>query len=381
MTERIAVPSRRNRYRSLVRGIGISLLLVLLATLLAPASGADSPGVTAEPIELDEELTDPSARREGSEEEGIAITPWLTLFGQVEWEWSRESLTPGGGGGSDTSDAAHATYQLGFLTRPWRDSELLLVLEYDTETDQLKADEASIGLEFEPWQLRAGKFYTPFGSYWGNFVSGPILEFGETRASGISLGYAADDIAEFDLMLYYGEADEEGPHSDSWDWALSLQSELSDQLSVGLSYQSDLADSDERLLTDYGDRFSRKVDALSGYIRWTTDDYELTFEVLGALGSFAELARDRDQPLAWNLELLHPLPANLQLAWRLEGSKELEDQPEVQLGVALIWEPFENASVTLEYLHGKFKRGLASDDDDQPYSHVDTFSAMLTVGF
>lgn len=359
----------------------LSLLVVLLATSLAATVSAGRVEAESESVDQEEELTDPSAKREGREEEGIALTPWLSLFGNVEWEWSRQSLSPDNGSGSDASRDAHATYQLGFLTRLMTDSELLLVLEYDTETDQLRADEASIGLEFDPWQVRAGKFYTPFGHYWSNFVSGGILEFGETRASGFSLGYAAGDSTEIEVMLYHGEADKEGPHSDPWDWALSLQSQLSDQLSVGLSYQSDLADSDERLLADYGDRFSRKVDALSGYIRWTTDDSELTFEVLGALDSFAELEQDRNRPLAWNLELLHPLPADLQLAWRLEGSRELQDQPEVQLGVALIWEPFEHASVTLEYLHGYFERGLANDDNDQPYGHINTFSALLTVGF
>ena len=255
------------------------------------------------------------------------------------------------------------------------------MLEYDTDTEQLIADEASIMFESEPWEIRAGKFYTPFGSYWGNFINGPMLEFGETRASGISLSYSTEGMPDLSVMLYHGEADDQGTHAEALDWAASLESQPSEQISVGLSYQSDLADSDERLLADYGDRFARKVDALGGYIRWSAEEFELTFEALGALHSFAELEADRNKPLAWNLELIHPLPADLQLAWRLEGSRELEDQPEIQAGVALIWEPAEHLSITIEYLHGKFKKGLANDDNDEPYSHVDTFSAMLTIGF
>jgi len=123
------------------------------------------------------------------------------------------------------------------------------------------------------------------------------------------------------------------------------------------------------------------VGALGSYIRWTTSNLELSLEGLGALSSFSELDSDRARPMAWNLELMHPLPADLNLAWRLEGSRELEDQPEIQAAVAVIWEPTEHASITLEYLHGKFKKDLANDENDEPYRHVDTISATLTIGF
>lgn len=357
------------------------LIPVLIIALFPLLVLADASGRPTEASGLDSALTDPSHAREEDEESGIAISPWVTLFGQIELEWTRQRLKPDHGGHTDQISERPETYQLGFMARPWSNSELLLVLEYASDTDQLKADEASIMFASEPWEIRAGKFYTPFGSYLGNFINGPILEFGETRASGASLSYSAGELPDLSFMLYHGEADDQGRHSEALDWAVSLDSRLSEQLSLGLSYQSDLADSDERLLAEYGDRFARKVDALGGFIHWTTEEFELSFEALGALHSFAELEADRNRPLAWNLELKHPLPADLHLAWRLEGSRELEDQPEIQAGVALIWEPHKQIAITLQYLHGKFRKGLATDDSDEPYRDVDTFSAMLTVGF
>jgi hypothetical protein len=365
---------RNGCYRSLSFALATALFPLLVM--------ADSSRQPTEEINLDRsELTDPADFREGDEENGIAITPWLSLFGEVELEWTRETLTPAGGGKKEQATETAATFKLGFLVQPWSSGKLEVVLEYDTATDQLIADEASIIVESAPWKLRAGKFYTPLGRYWDNFVTGPILDFGETRASGISLGYSADGMPDLSFMLYQGEADDQGSHAEALDWAFSLESHPSENLSLGISYQSDLADSNDRLLYEYGNRFARKVGALSSYILWTTPEFELSLEGLGALNSFSELDSDRDRPMAWNLELMHPLPADLHLAWRLEGSRELEDQPEIQAGLALIWEPTEHASITLEYLHGKFKKGLANDDNDEPYRHVDTISAMLTIGF
>ena len=182
-------------------------------------------------------------------------------------------------------------------------------------------------------------------------------------------------------VLYQGEAEQSAPHASAWDWALALNSYLREDIVMGLSYQSDLADSDARLLSDSGDRYSRRVDALSGYLHWYTDALEVRFEALGALGAFAELEPKMDRPLAWNLELAHPLAQQLKLTWRLEGSRELEDGPKLQAGLSLNWQPTDFTLITLGYLHGRFKEGLALDDNDQPFRRIDTLSARLTIGF
>lgn len=79
---------------------------------------------------------------------------------------------------------------------------------------------------------------------------------------------------------------------------------------------------------------------------------------------------------------MHFLPSmDLELAVRFEGSHELEDAPKYQYGAALIWSPRRYASLTLEYLHGEFKKGLATSSEDEPYTHVDHVGAKLSIEF
>ncbi|MCB1852798.1 MAG: hypothetical protein KDI83_18795 [Gammaproteobacteria bacterium] len=311
----------------------------------------------------------------------LLIFPWLSLSGQIEAEWTRREQHYVSGSNRDRNNESPRVTQLEILAQPWEQSGMTLLLEYDSEVDQLKADEASVFFTPRPWEFRAGKFYTPLGSYQSDFINDALLEFGKTRATGLRIGYTATEQSGFALMLYQGEAEQSAPHASAWDWALALNSYLREDIVMGLSYQSDLADSDARLLSDSGDRYSRRVDALSGYLHWYTDALEVRFEALGALGAFAELEPKMDRPLAWNLELAHPLAQQLKLTWRLEGSRELEDGPKLQAGLSLNWQPTDFTLITLEYLHGRFKEGLALDDNDQPFRRIDTLSARLTIGF
>ena len=104
--------------------------------------------------------------------------------------------------------------------------------------------------------------------------------------------------------------------------------------------------------------------------------------MLGATKSFDELDADRDRPRAWNAEVSRSFgDEEFELALRVEGSNELEDEPHLRYGIAANWRISECAALTLEYLHGKFKGELATNDDDEPYNHVDSVAAMLTLEF
>jgi hypothetical protein len=39
------------------------------------------------------------------------------------------------------------------------------------------------------------------------------------------------------------------------------------------------------------------------------------------------------------------------------------------------------ATLTLEFLEGKYRRGLAADDEDNPFSEVSTVGAQIAVLF
>ena len=106
---------------------------------------------------------------------------------------------------------------------PWEQIKGELLLEYDTDASQLIADEAFIALDAGEWEFELGRLYTPFGVYLSQFASGPILEYGETRSSGIKINFNPREMTDLSLMVYQGRA---GTGTDQWDWALAWQSWL-----------------------------------------------------------------------------------------------------------------------------------------------------------
>jgi len=117
-------------------------------------------------------------------------------------------------------------------------------------------------------------------------------------------------------------------------------------------------------------------------VLWAGEQFEVTLEALAATGSFEELETDRNKPWAWNAELVHFNPgSNFEIAFRIEGSRELEDEPGIQFGPAITWRAGKYASLTLEYLHGEFEDEHATTEDDDPYDDVDRVGAILSIAF
>jgi hypothetical protein len=358
-------------------------IVYLILLLLAPTAIAGNQ-VASQSIPLNSAnepvrspRTNAERREEGTTHE---ITPWLTASMLVDLEWQRDDFSTRNGS-DDTFREHSATFQIGLIAAPWEYLQGELSLEYDTSTNRWTTDEAFVLSEIEDWELMGGKLYTPFGEYISHFPSGPLLEFGETQTHGIGLAYSPGELFELSLTGYRGQAREAGGHSSRLDWAAAIAATIDDRYIFGLSYQSDLADANSSLVADSDNRYQRKVDAASGYFIWLADDFEISFEVLGALDSFQELESDRDQPLAWNLEFTHFIGSDFEWTLRAEGSQELEDEPEWQLGAALTWHAPHNVSCSVEYLHGHFKKGMATNDADEPYDHVDRVGAQISIDF
>lgn len=311
------------------------------------------------------------------------ITPWLTLSGLAEVETLYEDFDTRNGKSDDSGRDDSASLQLGFTVSPFKFTRVETILEYDTDKDKVQADEVFVSFEKAPWELALGKQFTPLGVYFSNFVSGPLLEFGETQAKEVAtLEYGPGDALDISLTAYRGRARKQGKNSGEWNWNLATEFWVNDNWSFGLSYQSDLADSDSRLLKENNDRYRNRVAGVSGYILWAADTFEMTLEALAATGSFEELESDRNKPRAWNAELVKFFPGSgLEVAFRVEGSRELEDAPRYQLGPAITWRTGKYASLTVEYLHGEFKNGLATTDSDASYDHVDRLGAIFSIAF
>lgn len=309
-----------------------------------------------------------------------ALTPWLSAVPLAEVEWQARRLSGANGVGPVRPRETTASLQLGLLASLGPSAHAEVVLDYDSAEDRVIVDEAFLGVAREAWELEAGRLFTPLGAYISHFVSGPLLEFAESRVDGVALAYAPADWLEFKLTTYRGKAWPAGGQRGA-DWAAALEVPAERGWSFGLSYQSDLADSQDKLLDDVGNRYRRRVGAAGGYAMWTTPEFTLSTEVIGALGSFRELTRDRDRPLAWNLEFAHSIHPRLDWALRWEGSRELADAPARQWGLALTWRPMEQASLTVECLRGWFSGSLASNARDEPYSRLRQLGAKLSLAF
>lgn len=366
-------------------------LLLLLLTPVAPADGADA---EAEPP-THEGLPDPLAAADKDatarlyltnaerREVGIKrhITSWLTASGLAEADGLAEGFDVRDTHTTEHKHETSVTLQLGLTATPIEFAKADVLWEYDTDRNKITTDEAMASLEQWDFELEAGRQYTPLGVYISHFPSGPILEFGETNGTGVSLSYGPDDGLDLKAMVYRGRARSTGTDASRIDWSAAVETWSGDSLSFGLSYQSDLADSDEKLLEDENNRFERKVPALSTYAVWTTPKFDLSFEALGALKSFRELDPDRNQPVAWNLEFSHVMHPRFDWALRWEGSLDVQDQPKHQVGVALTFRTGVQASLSIEYLHGWFKGELATNDEDEPYRRVNRVGAQLSLAF
>lgn len=323
-------------------------------------------------------LTNEERRKVGRK---YPLTSWLTAAALIELEGQSQAFRSTESNSKDRLADTTTSAQAEFIAAaPWRNAKAETVLEYDPAANRIVADEAFLGVEVANWEIEAGRLHTPLGVYISHFATGPLLEFAESRAEGVMFSYTPSGRLELKLMGYDGEA---RPADDSkkLDWAASIEARLDGGWLLGLSYQSDLADSRETLLGDFENRYVKRVGAAGGYAVWTTSDFDLAIEVAGTLRSFQELEDDRNQPIAWNVEFSHFVHPRFDWALRWEGSRELVDAPGRQVGLALTWQPAEQASLTVEYLYGWFSGSLATNEEGEPYESTYQIGAKLSVAF
>jgi hypothetical protein len=362
------------------------LLLVLSSSLVAEEIAETEPEE-----EMAEESAEPAdAQRiyrtsEEQREAGLQteITPWLTVSGLLEGEIQTERFIPQDRGPVRKARDDNATLQLGLIVDLFGLAEAEGVVEYDSEADKFFSEEAFITFEYEPMELSLGKQFTPLGLYFSSFVTGPMLEFGETSARRVvSLIYGPSDDFDLTLTAYQGRVSKIG-ENDEWDWAVGFEAWPTDSLSFGLSYQSDLTDADERLLDD--DHHIERVAVASGYLLGITDAFEFSLEMVAALDDIRELEKELNRPVAWNAEVVYFFPkSDIDLAFRIERSRELEDEPEYRYGAAITWYLDKRANLTVEYLRAQYDTdsfSIERDEDEIAIQHVNTMSAKVSIVF
>jgi hypothetical protein len=352
----------------------------VLAALAVPAGAAAQPEVIRD--EVGEQVRiykTPEERREAGLK--YHITPWLALSGLVEFEYLYQRYSSYDTTGHASDDDFSKALQVAMELTPWPSVKGELIYEYDDEANRHTLDEAIAAFEAGDWELAVGKQYLPFGVYFSHFVRGPLLEFGETRDRGATLSYGTDERVDLSAFAYKGRARKVDSDDGRWGWGLAAELSPFPFGSFGVSYLSDLADSQDGLLSDENDRYESRVGGLSAYAIIGFEGFEVTAEFARALSAFQGLEPDRNKPRAWNVELAFYPRGNFEWALRLEGSNELDGAPHLRGGVALAWRVMRNASLTLEYLRGKFRRGLGEDNNEQALDAINQVGGQITIDF
>jgi len=112
-----------------------------------------------------------------------------------------------------------------------------------------------------------------------------------------------------------------------------------------------------------------------------SSSFELTAEVVRAARTFKEFPKNANQPFAYNVELAY-FPFNfLQLASRVEHSEKFDGNPEWQYGVSGTWAPWENITISADYLYGRYKNKFVLDGFDNIQKSHHFTALQLTWGF
>lgn len=361
----------------------LCLLSVALVRYPAPVCADDTP-VAAAGSKSSLEPRVYTTRAERREAGGRhVLTPWLDVSILLELEGSLEDRRARSGRRADRLRDHATTVQLGMDLAAADTLKLELVVEADTERRALFTDEALLVWEAaDAAELEAGKGYTPFGEYFSRFVNAPVLEFGETRADLVAVAGTPVPALELTLALYQSPTHRlSGESGRRVDLAGAAQWRMPHGVTAGVSYQTDLADSDARRSDTSGDLRYDAVAGLSGFVTWARGDLEFSLEDVVALHAFREREPEWDRPHAWNLEAAYRLGPRLEWALRLEGSSELEDAPERRYGAALSWRPYRQLGVTVEYLHGRYTQERTTEGDGPEYGAADQWAAQATWVF
>lgn len=313
---------------------------------------------------------------------GVQLTDWLKVSGQLEFESTSEDMFFPGGALAEEHHRIEGSAELAFDMKFGGDLSAELVLEKEQHSRESLVDEAMISYEPGNFEVTVGRLYVPFGTYYSHFVTGPLLEFGETRGNSLLLGYDMDDMVEIELFAFKGDAHEISTSEKTLDWGASIESKLlNGRVQLGVSYLSDLADAEERLLADNNNLYQKRVGAWSAFAIAHLGKWDIVIETMRADKKFMELDSTEDQPRSTNLELAYFINNNWEVALRYETSDELADEPERQYGLTVNWRVHLNVSLGIEYLRGDFKPGFVFDDNDNELSHREIFSTKLIMEF
>jgi hypothetical protein len=310
------------------------------------------------------------------------INKYVSLHGLLEVE----AYSSHPEGGDDESDITLATAELSLeiTLNELVDGHLILLYEeVDGEDDDVDVDEAVISLHsprlvfsLEP-SLHLGKMYLPFGHFNSSMVSDPLtLELGEGQQTSALL-ILENKFWTTSLGVFNGDVDTDGDNDSIDSWVASLTLLPHETIRFGISYISDIAESDAELVQDET-LYRSSVAGMSAFLSLQKNGFGLEVEYLSALEKFDRelLTVGEDltgrRPQAWNLELTWQPLEKLLLAARHDRASDYQADVR-RIGATASYGIIEHVVVAIEYLHAD-----AKGDDGNP---VHTATAQLALEF
>lgn len=327
---------------------------------------------------------------EAENHEETLLPDWfnrITINGLIEAEAGYERYDPAMAGetGRRSSHLVLSTFELGLDAAlcDHVDGHVLVLWEED-ETEPVDLDEGYISLagsDAVPLYLHAGRQYLPFGNMETFFISDPLpLELGEIKESALLAGYHREAVNIF-CGAFNGDVEKKGRDDrinsflTGTDLALPIDDDRGIKMTLGISYLSNIADSDglsgANDLDGDGnpDGIHDYVGGLSAYLYLEIMHFlYCNAECVCAIDRFnpGELSlADTDRrfrPRAWNFEIALITPGDIGIGLKYEGTDDCDYfLPESRYGGIIFWSPFEKTNLGLEYLHQEFKNSDISD--------------------
>ncbi len=366
-----------------MRALSAAFLTFSLPLLFGAVYAGDVIEDIAEPqVEKTPKLyRSPSERREAGL--GRKLTDWLSVSGLAEVESEFEHFNLSGDNKSgESGDVTLASLQLGLNFTLSERVAAEFVFEYEVNSNYSIIDEGILSYEGESFGIEAGKLYIPFGEFYSHFVTGPILEFGETRGYALVADYELTDAVDVFAYGLDSNADNWGESGRKVDWGGGFEYASEDEsLKLSAGYFSDMAETDEQYLDDFNNKYLRRVGGINVNALIGRETYEITAEYLGAIRDFDELEPEEDRPWAANLEVAWFPLNDFQFAARVETSGEVPDEPELQYGVSATWLIGYRVNLSVDYLYGVYKNDFVFDDDDNPIDSRHLVAAQLVIVF
>ncbi len=358
----------------------VSLLVVCSSPLAYSDDNAETESDNAQAHEAVRIYRNPEERREAGF--GTPINDWLTVSGLFEIEkiYKDDYFT---NNRSENQDEPRShTLQFGFEAEfsESLSADFVFEAEYQNEL-KTKAEEAVLKYDLDDWGFELGYQDLPFGEYYSHFVTGPLLEFGETTGTTLIVDYSINDYYDIFGYIFDGKTRRPGKDTDLG-WGIGIEfNNKNESIWAGAGYLSNLAESDELFLQDSNNIYINKVPAWNIYALLGFEQFELTAEYLSATKSFAEFDANKNKPASINVELAWFINHSTQLAFRIENTKEFSKKPRWQYGIAATWRISDRLSISAEYLRGDYKSGFVIDDDDQELDNHHQYGLQMSFEF